>query len=87
MAALWGQMVTDNGHAPLSEAMAVMSVPTMTKTSFVHSEHHIGGWWWELFQDSMKAAGEEEKKIAIANRQQFTSECSCHYSNSRWLVV
>ena len=67
LAAVWGQMVTGNGHEPLSEVMAVMGVPTMTKASFVHSEHHIGGWWWELLQGSMKAAGEEEKKIAIAN--------------------
>ena len=67
LAAVWGQMVTGNGHEPLSEVTAVMGVPTMTKASFVHSEHHIGGWWWELLQGSMKAAGEEEKKIAIAN--------------------
>ena len=49
LAAVWGQMITGNGHAPLSEAMAVMGVPTMTKASFVHSEHRIGGWWWELW--------------------------------------
>ena len=45
LAAVWGQMITGNGHAPLSEAMAVMGVPTMTKASFVHSEYRIGGWW------------------------------------------
>ena len=67
LAAVWGRMATGNGHSPLSKAMAVMGVPTMTKTSFVHSEQYIGEWWWELLQESMKAAGEEEKNMAIAN--------------------
>lgn len=67
MAAVWGQMATGNGHTPLSEAMAVMGVPTMTKQSFVSTERQIGGWWWELLKQSMKAAGEEEKN---SNRQQ-----------------
>ena len=67
LAAVWGQMATGNGHSPLSEAMAVMGVPTMTKASFVLTERHIGEWWWELLQESMKAAGEEEKNMAIAN--------------------
>lgn len=60
-------MATGNGHSPLSEAMAVMGVPTMTKASFVSTERHIGEWWWELLQESMQAAGEEERNMAIAN--------------------
>ena len=60
-------MATGNGHSPLSEAMAVMSVPTMTKASFVSTERHIGEWWWKLLQESMQAAGEEERNMAIAN--------------------
>ena len=67
LAAVWSQMATGNGHSPLSEAMAVMGVPTMTKVSFVSTEQHIGEWWWELLQESMQAAGEEEKHIAIAS--------------------
>ena len=27
----------------------------------------IGQWWWALFEDSMKEAGNEERAIAIAN--------------------
>ena len=42
LAAVWGQMVTGNGHSPLSEAMGVMGVPTMTKASFILSERNIG---------------------------------------------
>ena len=60
-------MATGNGHSPLSEAMAVMGVLTMTKASFVSTERHIGEWWWELLQESMQAAGEEERNMAIAN--------------------
>ena len=67
LAAVWSQMATGNGHSPLSEAMAVMGVPTMTKVSFISIERHNGEWWWELLQESMQAAGEEEKHIAIAS--------------------
>ena len=67
VAAAWGQMATGNGHSPLSEAMAVMGLLTMTKASFVSTERHIGEWWWELLQESMQAAGEEERNMAIAN--------------------
>ena len=34
-------MATGNGHSPLSEAVAVMGVRTMTKASFVSTEQHI----------------------------------------------
>ena len=38
LAAVWGQMATGNGHSPLSEAVAVMGVSTMTKVLFVSTE-------------------------------------------------
>ena len=56
-------MATGNGHSPLSEEMAVMGMPTMTKTSFVLVEQE---WWWELLPESMQAAGKEERNKAIA---------------------
>ena len=31
LAAVWGQMSTGGGHAPLQESMATLGVPTMTK--------------------------------------------------------
>ena len=30
-------------------------------------EKRIGQWWWDLFEESMKQAGDEEKAIAITN--------------------
>ena len=64
--AIWGQMSTGNGHSPLSEAKAVMCMPTMTKASLISTEPHIGEWWWELFQESKQPAGEGDGNIAIA---------------------
>ena len=60
-------MVTGNGYAPLSESMPVMGISTMTKAAFISAEQHIGSWWWELLQESMKIAGEEDRALAIAN--------------------
>ena len=52
---------------PLPESMSVMGIPTMIKVAFISVEQHIGSWWWELLQESMKLAGEEERALAIAN--------------------
>ena len=66
MAAVWGQMSTGGGHATLTETMAVLGIPTMTKKSFMAAEKRIGEWWWKLLQESMKVAGQEERAIAIS---------------------
>ena len=63
-AAVWGQMATGGGHAPLTEAMSVLGVPVMTKKSFVHTEKEIGQQWWGSLEESMKEAAEEEKRLA-----------------------
>ena len=60
LVAVWGQMVTGGGHAPLTESMAVLGVRSLTKKAFITIEKHIGQWWWTLFEDSMKQAGNEE---------------------------
>ena len=52
---------------PLMESMAVLGVPSLTKKAFITIEKHIGQWWWTLFEDSMKQAGNKERAIAIAN--------------------
>ena len=45
LAAVWGQMATGGGHTPLTESMAVMGIPAMTKKSFIaiEKESVIGG--------------------------------------------
>ena len=67
LAAVWGQMATGGGHAPLTESMAVLGIPSLTKKSFMSIEKRIGQWWWTLLEDSMKEAGAAEKAIAVSN--------------------
>ena len=59
LAAVWSQMCTGGGHAPLAE--------TMSRQSFMSTERKICEWWRDLFEESMTLAGKEEKEIAIAN--------------------
>ena len=58
-------MATEGGHAPLSESMAVLGVPSLSKKAFMSTEKRIGIWWWDFLKESIKQAGEEEKVIAI----------------------
>ena len=44
LAAVWGQMATGGGHAPLTELMAVLGIPSLTKKAFVAIEKRIGQW-------------------------------------------
>ena len=67
LAAVWGQMATGGGNAPLKESMAVLGIPSLSKKSFMSIEKRIGEWWWDLLKDSMKEAGAAEKSIAISN--------------------
>ena len=67
LAAVWSQMCTGGGHAPLAETMAVLGVQTMSRQSFMSTERKICEWWRDLFEESMTLAGKEEKEIAIAN--------------------
>ena len=69
LAAVWGKMVTGGGHAPLTESMAVLGIPSLTNKSFMSIEKWIGEWWRALLKDSMKEAGVAEKAIAISNRR------------------
>ena len=71
MAAVWGQMATGGGHAPLAEAMSVLGVPVMSKKSFIAIEKEIGSKWWTSLEQNMKEAAEEEKQLAI-------ERCSFH---------
>jgi len=61
LAAIWGQMAVGGGFNSLEESMSVLCVPVMTNSSFVHTEQVIGKWWWTILQESMIAAGKEEK--------------------------
>ena len=42
LAAVWGQMSTSGGNAPLYEMMSVLGMPVMTKKSFVATEKALG---------------------------------------------
>ena len=57
-------MATGGGHAQLEETMSTLGVPVMTKRNFIQTEHSIGEWWRQQLQESMAAAGEEEKRLA-----------------------
>ena len=65
LAAVWGQMSTGRGHAPLAETMSVLGVPVMTKKSFVATEKALGRSWRESLEESMEEAAGEEKRNAI----------------------
>ena len=69
LAAVWGQMTTGGGFNTLEESLSVLNVPVMTKQSCMHTEQIIGKWWWSVLEESMKAAGRQERQIAI-NKQQ-----------------
>ena len=69
LAAVWGQMTTGGGFNTLEESLSVLNVLVMTKQSFMHTEQIIGKWWWSVLEESMKAAGRQERQIAI-NKQQ-----------------
>jgi len=65
LAAVWGQMATGGGFNSLEESMSVLGIPVMSKQSFMQTEQQIGQGWWAVLQESMKAAGKEEKQHAI----------------------
>ena len=43
VAAVWGQMTTGGGHSTLTETMAVLGLPTMTKKSLQNEKLVNGG--------------------------------------------
>ena len=63
------QMSTGVGHSQLEESMSVMSIPVMTKTSFIQMERDIGIVWKDALQSSMAEAGQHEKRIAEENHE------------------
>ena len=69
LAAVWGQLATGGGHAPLQESMSVIGIPVMTKSTFIRTEREIGAWWGVKLQEYMAEAGAEEKRIAIEQNE------------------
>ena len=65
LAAVWGQVVTGGGHSSLNESLSVLGVPTMGKKAFMATEKALDRCWWEILEQSMKEAAEEEKRLAI----------------------
>ena len=64
LAAVWGQMSTGNGHNNLQDAMSVLGVPVMSKTTFIQTERDIGELWELEMEKAMLEAGKEEKRLA-----------------------
>ena len=62
---MWGKMATGRGHAPLTEPMAVIGIPVMTKKAFMMLKKK----WWTILEGSMKEAGVAEKAITISRAQ------------------
>ena len=65
LAAVWGQMATGGGYNKLEEPMSILGVPVMSKKLFISTEKLIGKWWWNLLEESMRAAGKMERELAI----------------------
>ena len=45
--------------------MSILGVPVMSKKLFISTEKLIGKWWWNLLEESMRAAGKMERELAI----------------------
>ena len=58
-------MATGGGFNHLQESMGVLGIPVMSKQSFVTTQQAIGKCWWDLFNESMQAAGKAEQELAI----------------------
>ena len=58
-------MVTGGGFNLLQESISIFDIPVMSKQSFMQTGCQIGEWWWNASQESMKAAGKQEKQYAI----------------------
>ena len=83
LAAVWGQMDTGGGHATLTESMAVLGIPSLTKKSFMSIEKWIDEWWRALLKYSMKEACVTEKAIATYLQQKVPSGSASDHSYSR----
>ena len=52
----------------LKKCSGTMGIPSVTQAKYSQIESVIGKWWCEVLQDEMTKAGEEEKAIAIKNK-------------------
>ena len=56
LAAVWGQMATGGRHTLLTESMAVMGIPAMTKKSFIAIEKELvigGGIFFKILRNKL----------------------------------
>ena len=65
--AVLGQVATGGGGEHLEEQLACLQIPSVTKTTFIQLEPHLGTVFEQLVGDSLVAAGKEEKELAIAH--------------------
>ncbi|CAH1994216.1 unnamed protein product [Acanthoscelides obtectus] len=64
-APVWGSISTGIGHSQYEELMGVLNVPAMTSRTFRKKTSTVKKVWEEILNDDMKAAGIEEKRVAI----------------------
>ena len=69
--AVWSQMATGGGHSNLTETAAALDIPSMSKNTFTSIETQIGQAWEDLLAQEMVKAGQEEKRIALENKDTF----------------
>lgn len=64
-AAVSGSISVGIGHSQLDEMCASMDIPCMTSATYGQNQSYIGKKIHDIAESVMKAAGEEEKKLAI----------------------
>ena len=60
---VWCLLVEDS--APFRKAWSYLECLWWPKTALIYTESVIVKWWWELWCESMKKAGEEERLLAF----------------------
>ena len=69
--AVWGAMTSGGGAASLNEVLGTLNMPTISERFFTSLEHKIGDWWQQIFEEDIKLAGAEEKRLAIERGDYF----------------
>ena len=64
-------MSTGGGHSKPEEALSIIGVPVMTKSSFIDTERAIGEVWNLELLHSMAEAGRKEKQLATEQNEVF----------------
>lgn len=63
--AVWGQMVTGGGYAPLEESLAVLGVPVMTKKAFIATERDLAQAWRRSYARGCRRRKKDSNKQEV----------------------